>query len=230
MDVTGTRLFLIGRQVLPAEPPLDPNADEARDWVLRELIDPAYANARPTLWDEIARAIWEWLQSLSVPEGDGPSTLALAIVGALIGAGILLALLIYGLPRWNRRSRAGALFGEDDTRDAAALRRSAQDAAATGRWADAIADRFRAIARDLTDRTFVAMTPGTTAHGFGAQAGGVFPAESAALRAAADAFDGVRYLNQPGSSEVYDQVTALDERLRSARPAELPTVGSVVPR
>lgn len=211
-------------RVLPGDAPLDPDADQARDWVLRELSDPAYAAAQPTWWDLLTRSVWDWLQSLTVPGGSGVPTLAIAVLGGLVAAAIVVALLVFGVPRLNRRStRTGALFGEDDTRDARALRRASERAAAEGRWTDATADAFRAVARGLAERTLVSTMPGTTAHAFGREAGAVFPDEAAALSRAADSFDAVRYLGESGSRETYEQIAALDGRLQAMRVAEMPS-------
>ncbi len=208
----------------PGDAPLDPDAEQARDWVLRELSDPAYAAAQPTWWDLLTRSVWDWLQSLTVPGGDGVPTLAIAVLGGVIAAAIVVALLVFGVPRVNRRSaRAGALFGEDDPRDARTLRRASERAAAEGRWADATADAFRAVARGLAERTLVTTMPGTTAHAFGRDAGAVFPDEAGALARAADDFDAVRYLGAPGSREAYERIAALDGRLQARRVAEMPT-------
>src|SRR5690606_15421147 len=103
-------------------------------------------------------------------------------------------------------------------RTAAELRAAARAAAGRGDWATAIAEQYRAIARGLAERELVHSLPGTTAREFAVLAGGVFPEEAAALRIAADAFDGVRYLGRPGDRDRFDAVTALEGRLRAARP------------
>ncbi|WP_353988385.1 DUF4129 domain-containing protein [Ruicaihuangia caeni] len=204
------------------EAPLDPSADEAREWVLRELADPAYQAAQPTWWDRLSQAFWEWLTSLELGGGEGPPVLALAVIGGLIAIGLLVAFLVYGLPRLNKRSAATIeLFGDDDTRDAAELRRAAQLAASAERWDEAIAESFRAIARGLVERTLVQVLPGTTATEFARRASAVFVDERDELAAAASAFDRVRYLGEPGTRETYERMTALDTRLRQRRASEV---------
>ena len=44
-----------------------------------------------------------------------------------------------------------------------------------------------------------------------------FPGESEPLATAAFDFDGVRYLDQPGTAEQWDAMVALERRLRSTR-------------
>lgn len=210
-------------QPLPLDVPLDPDADEARDWILRELSDPVYQAARPTWFDLLSQSIWDWITSLQFGGGDGPPVLALAVIGGLVLVALIVAFLIFGLPRLNRRSRAaGELFGDDDTRTAAELRRAAESAAAGSNWNLAIAEMFRAIARGLAERTIVTTTPGTTAHDFARRTGGVFREHAADLESAATIFDGVRYLGRSGSADQYQQVAALERTLRAARPA-MPT-------
>ena len=86
-------------------------------------------------------------------------------------AALVVAFLIFGVPRLNRRSRvAGVLFGEDDDRGSADMRRDAAAAASRGDYATAIAELFRALARGLAERTIVTVTPGTTARGFAGRA------------------------------------------------------------
>lgn len=219
MGLTG----LLG--ALPAEVPVEPDAPEARDWLIEELAKPEYQAAKPTLLDLIGKAIMDWLDSLFVGGEGAPPGLALGIVLALIAVGILVAFLIFGVPRVNRRSTVtGALFGQDDTRTAEQLRRAAQSAAARGDYAAAIADCYRSIARGLAERTIVTTTPGTTAQGFAVRAGSAFPEHRGALADAATSFDGVRYLGDAGTPTGYEQVRELERALRTARPAALEEV------
>lgn len=212
-----------------ADIPVDPDAPEARDWLLDELSKTPYQAAKPTLIDQIGQQILQWFGDLlawlsgtgqaGAGAGAAPLWLALLIPLAIIG---VIAFLVYGVPRLNRRSRVtGALFGEDDARDAAAMRRDAERAAAAGDYASAIAELFRALARGLAERTLVTTSPGTTATEFARRAGSVFPASASELTSSAGDFDGVRYLGHPGSREQWDRMVALERSLRSARPAEL---------
>ena len=211
------------------EVPVEPDAPDARERLLDELSDPAYAESQPSWFDLLSQAVLDWLSSLRLAEGDGVPALALLIGGLLLAAAIAAAILIYGVPRWRARSGVGVeLLGDRDRRTARQLRRDAERWAAAGDWARAIADRYRAVARALDERTLVAALPGTTAHGFAGAAGRVFPAEAAALEAAADRFDGVRYLDRPGTADDYALVRALDDRLEAA-PAPLTDLADLVP-
>jgi hypothetical protein len=210
-----------------ADVPVDPNADEARDWVLGELSDPRYESAKPTWFDQLSSAFLDWLGSLFQGSAGGPSGLLLAIVVVIIVAALVAAFVIFGRPALNRRSAAsGTLFGRDDERGAEAMRRAADAAASAGDWSVAIEECFRAIARGLAERTILATTPGTTAHGFARRAGAAFPTLATDLDAAATAFDRVRYLGQSGTESGYRAVAALERELRAAR-APVAATGAV---
>jgi hypothetical protein len=210
--------------------PVDPDAPEARDWILEELAKAPYQAAKPTLLDLVAQQIRTWFGDLirfltsttGGPPAGGPP---LGLLAILIPVAILvvLAFLIYGVPRLNRRSTVtGALFGDDESRDAATMRRDAERAAATGDYTTAVAELFRALARGLAERTLVTTHPGTTATEFARRAGAVFPDAADPLLVAARDFDGVRYLDRAGTSEQWDAMVALERRLRTARPASAP--------
>lgn len=204
--------------------PVEPDAEDARELLLDELSDPAYAESQPTWFDLLSRAVLDWLGSLRFGEGGAPSPVILVVLGVLLAAAVLAALLIYGLPRWGRRSRRDAeLFGERDRRTARELRRDAEKAASAGDWATAIAERFRAIARGLDERTIVTVLPGTTGHGFARAAGRHFVEHGAQLQLAADRFDDVRYLGREGTAEGYALVRELDDAIDRA-PSPLPPV------
>ena len=199
--------------------PLEPDADEARDLLLDELAKLEYAQAQPTWFDLLTQSIIEWFASLQFG-GTGGLPLGVLIAGAvLIALAVIAALLIYGLPRWRRRSQVlDDLFGVSDARTARELRRDAAAAAARDDWRTAIADRYRAIARSLDERTLVALLPGTTAHAVARQAARAFPDAGSELEAAADLFDGVRYLAHEGDRAGYERLRELDDRLDRATP------------
>ncbi|GAB3030123.1 DUF4129 domain-containing protein [Parafrigoribacterium mesophilum] len=204
---------------LAAKVPVDPDADQARRWIVAELSKPEYQAAQPTLFDRVSAAFWDWLTSLDLGNtGLGPGPL-LVIITVLLLAGIIAAYFIFGAPRLNRRSRAaGVLFGVDDDRDAAAMRAAAQAAAGRAQWSLAISEMFRALARGLAERTIVSVSPGTTARTFADTAGHAFPTLDDRLQFAAAAFDEVRYLGRPGTEEAFRQVADLERELAGARP------------
>ncbi len=225
MDLSGSSLIgrAISQSALDAaalDVPVDPTAPEARDALIEELSKAEYAAAQPSLFDRLSQAFFDWLMRLFQPGESVPTDwVPVAVVVALVLA-IVVALLIWGMPRLNRRSAATTgLFGDDDTRTAGQLRQASEQAAARGDWTDATLDRFRAIARELTERTIVFVSPGTTAHDFAGRAADAFPASGARLLEAARIFDDVRYLGAPGTAEQYELLRTLDRELSASTPA-----------
>jgi hypothetical protein len=207
--------------------PLEPDREEARDWLIGELSKPPYEAARPTLFDTVAQAVRDWFVDL-ITSGDGglPDIVPVLIVLVLIAV-LVTAFLLFGLPRLNRRAAPlGTLFGEDDPRSADALRESATAAASRGDFTLAIEDLYRSLARGLAERTVVRTTPGTTARDFARRAGDAFPAHAGELSEGATAFDGVRYLGREGTREQYERLAYLERAVRQERPVALEAVGA----
>lgn len=199
--------------------PVEPDADQGRQWLTDELAKPVYQQAKPTLFDLISQAVGDFFASLFDGAGGVTGALGLTIVLLVVAALVVVAFLVFGRPRLERRRAASALlFGENDTRDAAALTRSAEAAARSGDFTLAIAEMFRALARTLDERTLVDLTPGTTAGGFARAASAVFPDAADRLHAAAGSFDEVRYLGRTGSAPDYEGLAELRSRLLTARP------------
>jgi Domain of unknown function (DUF4129) len=204
-----------------ADVPVDPDAPEAQRLLVNELSKAEYQNAKPSWFDQIAAAIRDWFSSLSLGGVQGPPAFGLLLVIILLAVALIIAFLVFGVPRLNRRSAVSAeLFGENDERTAAQIRAAAEAAAARGDFATAIAEMFRSIARGLAERTVVTTSPGTTARDFAVRAGAAFPGSAAELSAAGAIFDDVRYLGKDGSIEQYARVQRLEAQLRTAR-AEL---------
>lgn len=199
--------------------PVDPDAEDARELLVRELAKPVYRAAEPTWFDRLSAAVGDWLADLLESGTGGTPALAwTVIVLALVGA-LVAAYLIFGPPSVNRRSTVvGGLFGEDDSRSAQSLRFAADRAAAASDWVIAIEEMFRAIARGLSERAVLSTMPGTTATAFAASAIGPFPGSSAELASAAASFDAVRYLGRPGSRAEFDALAELERHLRASSP------------
>ena len=208
---------------LPLDVPVDPDGPEARRWLLEELSKPAYQAARPSWFDQAVRQIEDWINSLI----NGLGSVQVPGIGSLLGlvavaiaiALLVIAFLVFGLPRISRRSTAGgSLFAEEDARNAAELRRDAERAAASGDYTLAIAELFRALARGLDERTLVSTFPGSTATELATEAGEVFPGAASRLAVAAASFNGVRYLGARGTESEWEHLVALERELRTAKP------------
>jgi len=204
-------------------PPLTPDADEARRWAERELSDRAYEIAQPTPFDRAARAIGDFFGSLFNGQLSGGWGSALAVIAVIVVVVlIVVAFAIWGRPRLTRRSRqaVATLFGEAEERSAAELRRDAASHAAREEWDAAVVLRFRALARGLDERGIVDAPPGATVHSFARAAGRHFPGSREGLDAAAAAFDDVRYLRRPGTSDLYRRVVDIDDAVSAQRPTQ----------
>lgn len=206
--------------MLPWDVPVDPSAPIASQWLISELAKPIYQAAKPTLFDRLAKAVSDWFASLQLGDVTGPPVFGIGVVIVLVIAAIIVAFLIFGLPRLNRRSTlSGSLFGDDDSRDSTAIRAAAEAAARAGDFSLAIIEMFRAIARGLAERTILTTSPGTTAHSFAATAGASFPELADRLAESAIDFDEVRYLGRTASRNQFEAVAAVERDLRAARAA-----------
>ncbi len=215
-----TLLALGGFMGIAMDVPVDPDRDQGQQWILEELSKPEYAAAKPTWWDQLSKAFWDWLNSLTVDDSFGIQAPLVAVLFIVVIGVIVAAFFIFGKPRINRRSALiGSLFGLDEERDAESLRRAASAAAAAKDWTLAIEELFRSLARSLAERVLVSTDPGTTAHGFAQRAGNVFPDYLQRLSASATVFDDVRYLGADGTEADYDTLTALERDLRTAKPS-----------
>lgn len=211
---------------LPVVVPVEPDPGTARRWLLNELAKPAYAAAEPSPFDRAVQAFLSWFTGLFDAKGSNTPPILLAVAIVLVAAALVAALLLFGLPRINRRSATAALFGTDDRRSAEVLRRAAEAAMARADFSLAVLERFRALARGLDERTLVAVFPGTTASAFAASASRTFPAEHGELRLAAELFDAVRYADDVATREDALSIFALDDRLTAARPPALHPVAA----
>jgi len=215
--------ILSALRALPGDVPVDPDGPEARRWLLDELSKPPYRSAQPSPFDQAVKSIEDWINSLinglgSVQIPGIGSLLGLVAVGIVVVL-LVIAFLVFGLPRISRRTTAvGTLFAELDTRDAATMRRDAERAATAGDYNLAIAEIFRALARGLDERTLVSTFPGSTASELATRAGEVFPDAAARLSMAAGSFNGVRYLGATGTASEWEQLAALERELRAAKP------------
>lgn len=204
----------------PREPPLDPDAPEARRWLEDELAKSEYQNAQPNAFDLAMQAIRDWFVSLFEGATGIPGPLLTLLVIVVVAFLVIVGLLVFGLPRLRRRQRAVApLFDDADRRDLQTLRRAAAAAAAAGDWPLAIEERFRALVRGIVVRDLIRVHPGTTARSVADAAIGPFPVHEHALKAAAADFDAVRYLGRAGTRERYEALTGLERAIAATAPA-----------
>lgn len=199
-------------------PPLDPGRDVAREWARRELSDPVYAKARPGLLQRLVEWVIERLQSIDLSSSlvADPRTgiVLLVLVAALV---VTVVLLRTGRLRGPGRRASSEPVLADRTLDAAAYRARADEAAAAGRWADAVRERFRAVVRALEERVVLDERPGRTADEAASEAAAALPALAGELAAGARVFDDVCYGDRTATSEHDARLRELDAAVRAAR-------------
>ncbi|MEO6144673.1 MAG: DUF4129 domain-containing protein [Dermatophilaceae bacterium] len=196
---------------------LDPTPAEGRDWLEQELHRSDYQSP----WLESAiRWILDQLRGLL----DGANRLAngglSAVITALVAL-IVIALLVWVLPRVRREpalARTGGAVLEDVTITARTYRDLAAVALRDGRFDDAVLDGFRAIAKDMSDRTLLDDAPGRTAHEVSMALALTFPGHADRLAHAADVFDTVRYGHHGATAAQAGEIQHLDAELVKARP------------
>ncbi|MGF3055806.1 DUF4129 domain-containing protein [Microbacterium sp. YY-01] len=207
--------------IIEINAPLIPDGDEAQRLAEQELTKSAYAAAEPTFFDRISRTVVEFILKIFQPsDGAGVGNLLFLILAAVVVIAVIVIIIVWGRPgRTFRRTRRTAppLLG-DDTRTAAELRDAAAAAEKNAQWDDAVAHRYRALARDLIERDLITPSPGATAQAIAREASVPFPDEARALTMAATVFDDVRYLRRPATRQHAEMLRELDVRLQSLHP------------
>ncbi|KOX22321.1 membrane protein [Nocardiopsis sp. NRRL B-16309] len=191
--------------------------DEGRRRALDELSDPVYGSQEPTLIERLRAWFMELLESLA-DLGGGVLSGQWYLVALLVLVAVLVVwLIVYLRPS---RSRARGVPVHEGRPLSAADHRSAADAhEAAGAYAEAVAERLRAISVDLEDRAVVTPRAGRTATELAAEAAVVLPDEATALRDGAAVFNDVAYGDREATADSTRVMRELDERLRAARPA-----------
>lgn len=201
--------------------PVDPGRDEARDAAIRELSDPAYHAAEPSLFDKGVGWVLDRFNELFT--GIGALSTG-GIVGLIILAGLVVLLVVIIRHRVGRlaRSRVGRLsLFEGRVRSADDHREAAELAVAQGDLAEAVLERFRAVVRELEQRGVLDEGSGRTVDEIASQAGRALPELADELRVAARIFDDVVYGGRPATMDGYLRLVALDSRVQAQRPALL---------
>jgi hypothetical protein len=213
-----------GEDGAPVTIPREPARREAE----RELSEPVYHRDDPSLLEQAVDWVWEKLGELLGSAVDivpgGAVGLTVLVVALVLLVAALRARL--GSPRRERAPARAGLFA-DRPRSAAEHRATADAHAAAGRWSEAVRERMRALVRSLEERTLLDPRPGRTADEAAREAGRILPAQAAALRDAAVAFDEVTYAGRTAGQETYLRIRDLDETLRRTAPTLAGTVHDV---
>jgi len=196
---------------------LDPTPAEARTWLSEELHGSGYRQT----W---LGSVRQWVVDRLVALFDAISRSAnggVSMVITVLVALAVIALLAWVLPRVRREPVVAGPDGavlEDLTITPGTYRRLAARALTEGRYDDAVLDGFRAIAKDMSDRTLLDDAPGRTAHEVSHDVGHAFPDHAVRLAQAADVFDAVRYGHRRAGSDQASQIQQLDTELVGTRP------------
>ena len=195
---------------------LDPSPAEARKWLSDELQGSDYHNP----WLESS---FRWVVDQLTKLLDGANRLAnggLSLVATVLVALFTIALLVWVLPRVRREPVVAHPHGAvivDPTITAGTYRGLAGRAFADGRYDAAVLEGFRAIAKDMSDRTLLDDAPGLTAHEVSLELSRRFPDFAGRLAQAANLFDAVRYGHRSATKDGAAHVLRLDSELAKAR-------------
>jgi hypothetical protein len=201
--------------------PIDVDRDTARDAAARELADPAYQAAEPSLLERaliwLLQRLAELFQGAAALTPGGPLGLVLLalVVAAVV---VIVRLRTGGISRTRRGERA--LF-DGRPRSADEHRRAADDAVSRGDLTAAVRERFRAIVRELEQRGVLDELSGRTVDEIAAQAGARLPGCADELREAARIFDDVIYGGRNATVDGYHRLVAVDDLVRTERPTLL---------
>jgi len=191
--------------------------DAARRAAREELAKPAYQDARPPwtyralnwVFEQIDKALSRATEVL--PGG----ALGLVIVVLLVAG--LIALVVWRVRPSGLARSEESLFGTGTTVTAAEHRARADEAAAQSRWADAVRERLRAVARELESRGVLDPRPGRTADELAREAGATVAAVAAPLARAVKVFDDVWYGGRTADASSYAVLVEVDRVVREAR-------------
>ena len=183
----------------------------------RELSRPEYHRSPLDRFVSWLGDLWDGLTQAATARPRGPTAAAvvLLVLRARVARGRRRSGTARAGPAPRRRRRAHRPARSRPRRTAAA----AEGALSDGRPDDAIVEAFRALASRSLRRGLVEARPGLTAHELAADLSAAFPAARRRLGRAALLFDAVFYGHQPATADDARSVLALDETLRTARPA-----------
>ena len=197
-----------------------PGRDVARELARVELQRREYAAAKPPLLTRVVNYLMEKLNELINQAGQhlpgGTKSLVLLVVLLLALTTVLVLRL---RPTTTSRSLDGG-FDAGRLLSAPEHRRLADEAAAQGRYADAVRERLRAVVRELEARGVLDSRPGRTAGEVARDAGAAVPLLTGPLQRAALTFDQIWYGQRPADAAAYAELVQVDQ---------LVTTGPLVP-
>jgi hypothetical protein len=194
--------------------PVTPDADTARLWAITELAKPGY-HGGPTLFERLM----DWIdRQTSQLLGAMEATTLMVIVAAVVVSLVVAIGVVSGPVRRSLSTQERSALLADDARSAAQIRAAASAAAQSQDWALATAEWFRAMVRDLEERTVLAERPGWTADEAARVAAARLPDLTDALEEGAGRFDEIVYGDRSALPGDEQAMRSLAERARRARP------------
>jgi hypothetical protein len=193
-----------------------PDPDQARAWLERELARPEYRRGLLERFVSWLSDLWDRLTGMTV--GSSPLSTATAIV-LLVLLLVLIGVVATRLRREPAVRRDGAVLLAAAATSPEEHRARAETALREGRFDHALVEAFRALASRSLRRGLVEERPALTAHELAADLTVAFPDHVPRLAGAADLFDRVFYGHQQATADDATGVLALDDALRTARPA-----------
>lgn len=217
----------LGRLTAADAPPLDIGREEAARAAQEELERAIYRDEEAGL---VSRAI-DWIFTrLSELLGNLLDNAVggrwwLVALAAVVLALIVVILIRVGLPQ-RGAARGSVQVFDDVVRTAAEHRAAADTAARQGQWATACRERFRALVRELEERTILDERPGRTADEVAREVGGNAPEASDPLARAAGVFDEVCYGNRTATGADDETIRHADDVCRRLRASALLGTGA----
>lgn len=209
--------MILASAMMLTDVPVNVTAPDARDAANRELGNPAYHAAQPSVFVRVLEWLFQRVDDLlnaaaNVLPGGQAGLIALAVLAIVI---VLVVRWRVGAVRRSHRSRPVDL--DTSSQSAAELRRAADDAFARGDHAQAVLERFRAITRDLEERGVLDERAGRTVDEVAAEAGLRLPGHRAALGAAARIFDDIVYGGRTATNEDYQELVRIDTTIAAGQ-------------
>jgi Domain of unknown function (DUF4129) len=193
-----------------------PDPDQARAWLEGELARPAYRRSLLERFVSWLGDLWDRLTGVTV---GSPALSTAAAIGLLVLLLVLIGVVATRLRREPAARRDGAVLLAAAATSPEEHRARAATALHEGRFGDALVEAFRALASRSLRRGLVEERPALTAHELAADLTVAFPDHVRRLAGAADLFDRVFYGHQQATGDDATGVLALDDTLRTARPA-----------
>ena len=193
--------------------------EAAQDLARRELGKPEYRADDPSIVERIGQWVLDRFDDvLGGAEGVAPGgAVGLLVIVALVVLVVVAVLVRVGGVR--RGSTSAPVLLGDTVLTADEHRALAERAAADGRFADAVRERLRAVARDLESRGVIDARPGRTAEELVRDTARALPDVGRDLADAARVFSDIWYGGRTADVRAYDVVVNADTRVRAARTA-----------